>query len=59
MNAKFNVLNKKETSGRRGLRYVSQSSISAEVHGCIQEMQAKYRESKAELDELVANMEGL
>ena len=33
--------------------------ILAEWSLDVQEAQAKYRESKAELDELVANMEGL
>ncbi len=42
------------TADWRGIRYHHTDCVSR-----AQEMEAKYRKSKAELDELVANMEGL
>lgn len=65
MNVKYSELSKNAISGRGSLRYVLRPSGMAtrgrlaDCVSCVQEMQEKYRKSKEELDELVANMEGL
>jgi hypothetical protein len=60
--AKYNASNRSAICGKRSTRCV-QSMVDhtclAVSHCILQDAQAKYRESKAELDELVQNMEGL
>lgn len=62
-NANYSVSNKNAINGRKGSKYVLPTTLVtgllADRVYVVQEMQDKYRKSKEELDELVANMEGL
>jgi hypothetical protein len=60
-NVNCSVLSKSEINGKRDTRCVLQPTgvVHTDCVSRAQEMEAKYRKSKAELDELVANMEGL
>lgn len=61
LNAKFNGSSKSVINGRRSLRYVVHSMLVLEMptDTLAQEMQQKYKQSQAELDNMVANMESL
>lgn len=60
LNVKFNELSKSAISGRRSLRYVlALFDVKYALRDLPQEMQAKYKKSQAELDEMVANMDSL
>lgn len=59
---KYRGLNKNAINGRRSTRYATATICMLPPSFTmlrLKEAQTKYRESKAELDELVANMEGL
>jgi len=63
-NVRCSVSNKSAMSGRGGMRYVLRPPMTNRPADCAfrprpQEMEAKHRKAKAELDDLVANMEGL
>jgi hypothetical protein len=69
LNVKYSVLNKSAMIGRRDMRYVLRLPSVAStgpLRGRLadrlsraHDMDGKYRQLKAELDELVSNMEGL
>jgi hypothetical protein len=59
---RYSGLSKSGTSGRRNTRYgllLSFASTCTHQSPVFQEAEGRYRQSKAELDELVHNMEGL
>ena len=67
LSAKYSASSRSAICGRRNSRYVLSTVAIISDHVCLaiylprvlQDAQAKYRESKAELDELVQNIEGL
>ena len=53
-------MSRREITGRRNTKYGKSTNIrSLLTLFCLQEVLAKYQESKKELDELVTSMEGL
>lgn len=59
-NAKFNVSSKSVINGRRSSRYLDLFyAVEMPTDAFAQEMQQKYKQSQAELDNMVANMESL
>jgi hypothetical protein len=62
LNVRFSDSSKSVMHGRRNTRYVTETPISIirETHTVWpQEAQEKYKQSKKELDDLVAGMEGI